>query len=201
MNLEYFFNLIQLFCVLLGLIGVFIIFKVQSLDTRINGCRNNIVTSIAQHEAVKDDYSEEEPNKKPRDKSVAHNFLIYNASSDDSLLKNLNYMIGELEIEQTPPDRKNQKNGEILYLKSVRDKWNNLRKKRTKIISSIKDPIIISTAIILYGLSISTYYSFESINNISDISSTPLSIIVFIVLAFLSIIYISRYIYHAVSDF
>lgn len=201
MNLEYFFNLIQLFGVLLGLIGVFIIFKVQSLDTRINGCRNIIVSSIVQHKAVKDDYSEEETNKKPCDKSVAHNFLIYNALSDDSLLENLNYMIKELKSEQTPSDRKEQKYREISYLEHVRDKWNNLRKKRTEIISSIKEPIIISTVIILYGLSISTYYSFESINNISDVSSTPLSIIVFILFAFLSIIYISRYIYHAVTDF
>lgn len=50
MNLDFFYNLIQLFGVLLGLMAVFIVFNIQSLDTRINEYRNIIVTIIAHHE-------------------------------------------------------------------------------------------------------------------------------------------------------
>jgi len=87
-----------------------------------------------------------------------------------------------------------------LYLIGIRDKWNNLKSKKTHTISSIKYPIIISTGIILFGLVISTYYSFELVSSISDVSLISLLIFIFILFAFSSLIYISRYIYHSIFD-
>ncbi len=171
MNLEYFYQLIQLFGVLLGLIGVFIIFKIENLDKRINENRNRIVTIIATHKFEKDPEEEHYENK-----SIFDNFLIYNGVPEDVLIKTLNYMIREKETEQIPSDHKEQNNREILFLQRNREEYNNLRNKRIKTFSSIKTPILVCACMILFGLSIVTYYNFESINSISDAPSTVLSI-------------------------
>lgn len=202
MNLEYFFNLIQLFGVLLGLIGLFIVFKIQSLDTRINTYRNNIVTSIAQYEAVKARSGNDKRTERYYDELVSHYYLIYNSFLNDPLLGELSRVINELEAQTKTQigEPKTQSVKLRLCLIGIRDKWNDLKSKKTHTISSIKYPIIISTGIILFGLVISTYYSFELVSNISDVSLISLLIFIFILFAFSSLIYISRYIYYSIFD-
>jgi len=202
MNVEFFFNLIQLFGVLLGLIGVFIVFKIQSLDTRIKDYRNNIVTSIAQHEAGKAGSCNDLRSEKSYDELVSHYFLIYNSFLNDPLLGELSRAINELESQTKTQtgEPKAQSVAVRLYLMGIRDKWNNLRSKKIDTISSIRCPITVSTGIILFGLVISTYYSFELVSNISDVSLISLLTFIFILFAFSGLIYISRYIYRSISD-
>ena len=202
MNLEYFYNVIQLFGVLLGLIGVFIVFKIQSLDTHINAYRNNIVTAIAQYEAEKHRSTDNGRSERTYDQLVSHYFLIYNSFLNDPLLGELSRVINELqaEIDTLTGELKDQKNRVRLYLIGIRNEWNDLRKKRIDTHSSIKKPIIISAGIILYGLFISIYYSFELVNSISDISLMSLLISIFIVLTLSGLIYISKYIYYSVKS-
>ena len=54
------------------MIGLFIVFKIQSLDTRINAYRNNIATSIAQYEAVKARGGNDKRTKRYYDELVSH---------------------------------------------------------------------------------------------------------------------------------
>ncbi len=191
MKVEYIYNIIQLFGVLLGTIGIFIIFKVQNLDTRINADRKNIVTSIAQYEAEAELTQQENP--RTYDQLVAHKFLIWDASLDKDLLKKINEVI-----------RKSEAQGRMLpmsYLITIRDKWNDLREMRTNIIISIKYPIIISAVIIISGLIIAINDNFEFVNNIPIDKIVQLVIlIIFMEIAFFGIIYISKYIVDSVRN-
>jgi hypothetical protein len=202
MNLEYFYNLIQLFGVLLGLIGVFIVFRIQNLDTRIDTYRKIIVTSIAQYEALHPSDPMNQSSALSYNERVSHYFLIYNSYLNDPLLSKINTVITELDtlIRSQTGLLAAQNTQFKLFLLGVRDEWNNLRKKKIDAVASIKYPIIISAGIILFGLSITTYYTFELVNNISAISLISVSIFIFIVLAFLSLIYISKYIYYSVNE-
>lgn len=202
MNIEYFHNLIQLFGVLLGLMAVFIVFNIQSLDARINEYRNIIVTIIAHHEVGKNIDPSNQPTQMFFNERISYFLLIYNTYLDSPLFAQIIKVINEMdsEIRTLTGEPAAQKTQLKLFLGDIKDKWINLVNRKKDTMASIKYPIIVSSGIILYGLLISTYYNFELVNSISSVSLISLAIAVFIVLSFLSLIYISIYIFNAVVN-
>lgn len=84
----------QLFGVLLGLIGIYFVFTIQSLDTSISSYRNNLIKSIALCRAVKDKVQCKENKAKGIDdercKLNLHELVYYHSfvvdgSKDDDL--------------------------------------------------------------------------------------------------------------------
>jgi len=202
MNLEYFYNLIQLFGALLGLMAVFIVFNIQSLDTRINEYRNIIVTIIAHHRAEKNTDPLNQGTEMPFNERLSYYFFIYNTYLVEPLFGEIIIVINEMDADiktltVKPAAEKTQLK---LFLDGTRDKWINLANRKVDTIASIKYPIIVSSGIILYGLLITTYYNFELVNNISNISLISLIIALFILFAFYGLICISKYIYDAVAN-
>lgn len=72
-------------------------------------------------------------------------------------------------------------------------------KRKSKNNFSIKYPIISSAGVILLGLSITTYNSFELVNDILEASLLSKVILFFIAVTSLNIFYISRYIINALT--
>lgn len=198
MKLEYFYNSIQLFGVLLGLIGIYIVFKIQSLDARISSYRNNLLISIAIYKAAKDKVQCEEDKAKGIDDEhckmtyvelVFYRFLVVNGSMDYDLKNQAEKIIDDKEsfgktIGNLPKE----------YLSGTLGKWIDRKKEKEKIISSIKFPIMLMAGIILFGLFIIINNSFEPVNSISKVSFISIVILLFIGITFLSIIYLSIYI-------
>lgn len=207
MNLEYFYQLIQLFGILLGTIGIFIVFKLQHLDTSINACRNLIVTTIALYKGEKDKstYDLGKEGKEPLyDRLVHYNILLFKVAPDKSLLWELNNEIKEFEDKVKTQNNESEDINEIKknvlpHLYEIIKRWNDSKGEKTKYLSTFKYPILVCAWMVLFGLSIVTYYSFELVNYISVVSFMPWVIFIFIILAFGSIVYITKYIIYALT--
>lgn len=134
MNIEYFYNLIQLFGVLLGLMAVFIVFNIQSLDTRINEYRNIIVTIIAHHEVEKNIDPSNQPTQTFFNERISYFLLIYNTYLDSPLFAQINRVITEMQsqIGTQTGESVTEKTRLMLFLSDIRDKWINLVNKKKK---------------------------------------------------------------------
>lgn len=197
MNLEYFYNSIQLFGVLLGLTGVFIAFKIQSLDTSISSYRNNLVTAIAQYEAVKtiahceeNKIKKDESCNKTYDELVRHFLVIFNGGTDEDLQE---------KVEKIKVEKDSIGNFPKKYLSFALDRWVEENRKKIKIKSSVRCPVFLSGIVILLGLSIVTYNSFKLVNYISEISFMSGIVFIFIIWTFVSIVYMIKYIYDSLK--
>lgn len=156
MSLEYFYNLIQLFGVLLGLVGVFIVFKIQSLDANIHTYRNNLITSIAQYEAGKSKHAPDKRAEKEYDELVSHYYLVYNGHTDETLKTHVDRIINELNdtIQMQTWQSKEESTYKREYFRYALSKWDEGKSKKNKFKYSIKYSIFLPVVTILLGLSI-----------------------------------------------
>lgn len=200
MDLEYFYQIMQLFGVLLGLIGIYFVFTIQSLDTSINSYRNNLIKSIALYHAIIDKVQCQENKAKVIDDANCikdelcklnlperiyyHSFLV-DGSTDDDLEKWVKIIIDEKKLDGKMPKDKLP----YEYLSETLHIWKNLKEDKKKRIQSMKYPIISMVVVILVALSIITNNSFEPVPSFMSIV-----ILFFIVFVFLNLIFISYYI-------